>query len=92
MYLPPTAGQRSAIIGNRIEMFNSSAVWAGIEDGAVYVTDYDTNTLAATSISRPTNFDNMEQVVELLGEPSVLHSSVLAYDGVAFSSVVLKTE
>lgn len=92
MYLPPTAGQRSAIIGNRIEMFNSSAVWAGAEDGAIYVTDYDLKTLAATSISRPTNFDNLDQVAELLGEPSVLHPSVLAYDGVAFSSVVLKTE
>lgn len=89
MYLPPSAGQRSAVIGNRIESFNSSSTWQCREDGNIYSTEYDLATLRASSPSVVSGFDTLQQVLELFGEPDLPHSQVLAYKGLAFSAGVL---
>ena len=51
----------------------------------IYMTPFDTQTKLATSASTDSGFDSIQQVRDVMGEPSTDGKRIVIYDDVAFT-------
>jgi len=53
----------------------------------IYITPYDVATLRPTSLSTDSGLESLDQVVEIMGEPTERGQRWVAYDEMAYSEI-----
>ena len=55
----------------------------------IYLTPYDTVTLACTGASTDSGFTTLDEVRQMMGEPDMAHPRMLTYEDSCFTDFVL---
>lgn len=59
----------------------------------IFLTDYNPDTLACTSVSADSGFSTFDEVLQLMGEPQMSHARMLTYPGgVCFTDFALRID
>jgi cystathionine beta-lyase family protein involved in aluminum resistance len=58
----------------------------------IYLTPYDTVTLACTGASTDSGFTTLDEVRQMMGEPDMAHPRMLTYGDSCFTDFVLHVE
>lgn len=58
----------------------------------IYLTPYDTTTLACTGASTDSGFTTLDEVRQMMGEPDMAHPRMLTYGDSCFTDFVLSVE